>query len=107
MLVDGFGRGAYSNVVDPDQVGVVNGDTVSTPDVLGVDVGDGNVLDDNVSGAANEAQTLTLDHTGRAFTEDGLVRVDGDTEGTGVVAAETYQLARSPSRGQAGRKGTY
>jgi hypothetical protein len=31
---------AYSNVVNPDEVNVVQGDGVSTPDVLGVDVGD-------------------------------------------------------------------
>jgi hypothetical protein len=30
----------YGNVVDPDEVNVVQGDTVSTPDVLGVNVGD-------------------------------------------------------------------
>ena len=33
----------YSNVVDPDQVTVVQGDTVTTPDVLGVDISDGDV----------------------------------------------------------------
>lgn len=30
-------------MVDPDLVSLVDGDTVSTPDVLGVDVGDGDV----------------------------------------------------------------
>lgn len=33
----------HSNVVDPDHVAVVDGDGVSTPDVLGVDIGDGDV----------------------------------------------------------------
>ena len=33
----------YSNVVNPDQVAVIKSDSVTTPDVLGVDVGDGNV----------------------------------------------------------------
>jgi hypothetical protein len=32
--------GAYRNVIDPDEVNVVQGDAVSTPDVLGVDIGD-------------------------------------------------------------------
>lgn len=32
-----------SNVVDPDHVAVVDGDSITTPDVLGVDVGDGDV----------------------------------------------------------------
>ena len=31
------------DVVNPDQVGVVDGDGITAPDVLGVDVGDGNV----------------------------------------------------------------
>lgn len=31
------------DVVDPDHVGVVDGDGVTAPDVLGVDVGDGDV----------------------------------------------------------------
>ena len=43
------------------------------------------ILDDNVLCAADDAQTLTLDHTLAALTEEGLVRVDGDTELTGVV----------------------
>lgn len=36
------------NAVDPDQVGSVNGDGISSPDVLWVDVGDLDVLDDDV-----------------------------------------------------------
>lgn len=36
-------RETYGNVVDPDQVTVVEGDGVSSPDVLGVDIGDGDV----------------------------------------------------------------
>lgn len=31
------------DVVNPDHVGVVDGDGITAPDVLGVDVGDGNV----------------------------------------------------------------
>lgn len=36
-------RRAYSNVVNPDQVGFVEGDSITTPNVLRVDVGDGDV----------------------------------------------------------------
>jgi hypothetical protein len=32
-----------SNVVDPDHVAVVDGDGITTPNVLGVDIGDGDV----------------------------------------------------------------
>lgn len=35
----------YSNVVNPDHVAVIKSDSVTTPDVLGVDVGNGNVPD--------------------------------------------------------------
>jgi hypothetical protein len=31
------------DVVDPDHVGVVESDGISTPDILGVDVGDGDI----------------------------------------------------------------
>lgn len=34
---------AYSNVVDPDQVAVIKSNSITTPDVLGVDVGNGDV----------------------------------------------------------------
>lgn len=33
----------YSNVVNPDQITVVEGDSVTAPDVLRVEVGDGDV----------------------------------------------------------------
>lgn len=33
----------YSDMVDPDQIAVVEGDGVATPHVLRVDIGDGNV----------------------------------------------------------------
>lgn len=76
-------------MVDPDKVAVVEGDGVSAPDVLRVQVGDGDVLDDDVLGAADDAQALALDDTGVALAEDGLVRSDGDTEGPGVVAGNS------------------
>lgn len=44
------------------------------------------ILDDDVLCAADDTQTLTLDHTLAALSEEGLVRVDGDTELAGVVA---------------------
>jgi hypothetical protein len=36
-------RDTYGNVINPDHVGVVNGDGITTPDVLGVDISDSNV----------------------------------------------------------------
>lgn len=46
-------------VVDPDQVGTVNSDTITTPHVLSVDLGDVNVLDDDVGNAVGHAQTVS------------------------------------------------
>lgn len=75
-------------MVDPDHVRAVQSDTVAAPDVLGVDVGDVDVLDDDVLGAAHKAQTLALDDTGRALTDQTLVGLDGDAEGAGLVVAD-------------------
>jgi len=36
-------KGTYGNVVDPDKVTVVQGDTVTSPDILGVDIGDSDI----------------------------------------------------------------
>jgi hypothetical protein len=100
-------------MVDPDHVGVVDGNGIASPDVLGVDVGDGNVpaevrlcalqgvdsvpgteyaqvwtvdlLDDDVAGTADDTETLTLDDTGGARAQNSLVGGDGDTEAAGVV----------------------
>lgn len=97
----------YGNVVNPDQVSLVEGDGVTTPDVLGVDVGDSNVpvgipwlvcdgsnvcspgrciLDDDVGDTADHAETTALDDTAGTLTDQGLVGVDGDTEFTSSVA---------------------
>lgn len=92
------------NVVNPDHVGVVDGDGITSPHVLGVDIGEGDVplwlvraccgsgiprahlLDDDVAGTADDADTLTHDDTGRSGSNEGLVGLDGDTENTGIVA---------------------
>lgn len=100
----------YGNVVEPDQVSFVDSDGITTPDVLGVDVCDSdvpmvsrlacipkkpsrlgptqalNVLDDDVLDTVDDAQTTALNNTGAALTNQGLVRANGDTEHTSVVA---------------------
>jgi hypothetical protein len=47
------------------------------------------ILDDNVASTANNTETTTLDDTGRALTEEGLVRGNSDTQDTSVVAKNT------------------
>lgn len=56
--------------------------------VLEMEIGKGRekcILDDDIAGSANKAQTLALDHTGGALADKGFVRVNGDTEGSGIV----------------------
>lgn len=97
----------YSNVVDPDHITVVEGDGVSSPDVLGVDISDSDVserlespsgfhvktensLDDNVLSTRDNTQTLTLNNTSRAGTKQSLVRGHSDTQNTGIITRHTH-----------------
>jgi hypothetical protein len=47
------------NVVDPDHVAVIDGDGITTPDVLGVDVGDG-----DVPGKVSVSKSTSIDYFG-------------------------------------------
>lgn len=69
-------QGNYCNMVDPNEIGSAEGESISTPDVLGVQVADLNVLDNYV--LAIEAQTLALYDTLGTNTEDCLVGSDLD-----------------------------
>lgn len=71
-------------MVDPDLVAAVEGDTIASPDVLRVELGDVNVLDDDVLGAV-DAQTLTTDDTGITNTNNGLVGAYFKAVQAGVV----------------------
>lgn len=71
------------DVVNPDHVGVIQSNTIATPDILGVDIGDSKVLENNVGGT-DQAETFTLDG-GTALADQGLVAANGDTEDTGIV----------------------
>lgn len=60
-------------VVDPDLVGAVEGDGIATPDVLRVQVGDVDVLDDDVLCSAADAEALAHDDALVSDTDDTLV----------------------------------
>lgn len=60
-------------VVDPDLVGAVEGDGIATPDVLRVQVGDVDVLDDDVLCSAADTEALSDDDTLASDTDDTLV----------------------------------
>lgn len=78
-----------SYMVDPDEVGLVDGDGVASPDVLGVDVGDGDVPDYT----ADDTKALALDDAGGALADEGLVGVDGDTKRAGIITTCVRTLA--------------
>ena len=67
------------DVVNPDHVGAVDGDGITTPDVLRVDLSNADVLDDDVLDAASHAETLALHNTLGALADDRLVALDGDS----------------------------
>jgi hypothetical protein len=71
------GRGStYSHVVDPDVAGAIKSDGITTPNVLGVELADGDVLDDNVVNATSKTQALSEKHALLSVTNDGLVALD-------------------------------
>ena len=80
------------DVVDPDEVSTVDGDSITTPDVLGVDVSEADVLDDDVLGAGDDTDTLALDNTLGALADQGLVGANGHTEHTGLVVLDAGDL---------------
>lgn len=79
---------AYLDVVDPDVGRAIQGDGVATPDVLGVQLGDVNVLEDDVADAVGESQALATDDTRVTNTNNGLVRGDVDGAGAGIVVGD-------------------
>ena len=80
------------DVVNPDKVSAVDGDSITTPDVLGVDVSETDVLDDDVLGFRNNADTLALDNTLGALADQGLVGANCHTKDTGLVVLDTADL---------------
>lgn len=75
------------DMVDPDVVGVVEGDGISSPDKLRVKLSDVNVLDDDVLGV-DDAETLTADNTLGANADQGLVGTNSDAQNTGLVVLD-------------------
>ena len=75
------------DMVDPDVVGIVKSNGITTPDELRVQLSDVNVLDDNVLGTDN-AETLSTDNTLATNTNQRLVGADLDTQNTGLVVLD-------------------
>ena len=69
-------------------VGAVESDGITTPNVLGVQLGDLDVLDDDVVGTGNDTETLALDHTAAALADEGLLGRNSDAKHTGIVVLD-------------------
>jgi hypothetical protein len=73
-----------SNVINPDEIGTIKSHGVATPNVLRVQFGDMDVLDDDVLGSL-DVETLALDDTIGTDTNNGLVRVDNNRVKTSLI----------------------
>lgn len=100
-----------SDVVDPDEVGVIQGNSIATPDVLRVEGSDVNVLNDDVLGTLGNVKALPLDNTLAADTnktlvgsndnrvQRSLVILDADLGGVGLVVVAPAVLVNSDLAG--------
>lgn len=85
------------DVVNPDLVGAIQTDSITTPDVLRVELRDVDVLDDDILSTAGQAQTLAANDTGAANTDNGLVRSNCQALETGfVVGASGRRVVTAP-----------
>jgi hypothetical protein len=81
-------------MIDPDKVGSGEAESISTPDILVVQVADLNVLYNDV--LASKAQALALNDTLGTNAEEGLVGSDLDGRLRGLVVSDgLLGLARS------------
>lgn len=87
------------DVVNPDLVGAIQGDSITTPDVLRVELRNVNVLDDDILNTAGQTQTLAAKDTSATNTDDGLVRSNCQALETGVVvSASRRRVVAAPVR---------
>jgi hypothetical protein len=77
------------DVVNPNEVAAVEGNSITTPDILRVQVGDVDVLNNDVLHAAGDTETLANNDTSAALPVDGLVGANLDGVETGLVVPDT------------------
>jgi hypothetical protein len=80
------------NVVNPDHVAAIDGDSITTPYVLRVDISEAYVLDDDVLDTVRHPDALALDDTLGALTNETLVRADSHTGHTSLVVRDAGDL---------------
>jgi hypothetical protein len=77
-------------VINPDHIRIVNSDSITAPDVLGVQVRDVHILDDDIASTTDNPQPLPLDDTSTAGPDERLVGLHRDSKDTGVVVADRH-----------------
>jgi hypothetical protein len=76
-------------MVDPDAVvASLEVESISAPYDTGVDVGELDALDNNVLRVLGQRQTLALQYTLAANTQDGLVAADLESRGSSGVVGD-------------------
>lgn len=72
-------------MIDPDLVTVVEGNSITAPNVLWVELRNVDVLDDHITCAASNAQSFAADNSGVTDTDDTLVATDVERRWACVV----------------------
>lgn len=79
------------DMVDPHHINVVQRDGVASPHVLGVQLRDLDVLDDDILRPADNPKPLALEDTARPDTHNRLVRPDLDGQRRRVVVRHVHR----------------
>lgn len=77
-------------MVDPDLRASVKRDSVTSPHILRVELGEGDVLDDNARDTVRDLQPLALDDAAAAHTDQRLVGSNSDGSYSSVVVADRH-----------------
>jgi len=75
-------------MIDPHVTRAVKSDSITAPDVLGVELADSDVLDDNVGNATSKTQSLSEKNTALSIPNDGLVALDLNGVERSLVVAD-------------------
>jgi len=83
------------DMVDPDKISPIQGDGIASPNVLRVDVGESHVLDNDVLCVGDNANTLALNHTLGALTDQTLVGANGHAQYTSLIVGDALDFGRT------------
>jgi hypothetical protein len=75
-------------MIDPDIVCPIQGDGITAPNVFRVDIGDLNVLEDDILSPVHNSQALAFDDALRAIADDCLIRTNSDTESSSSIISD-------------------